>query len=136
MRKAIISMSLISILLGSCTMTMKLQNKKITYNDKKQTYEYQLSKKRSLPLYNEQSHLIDTTNIQAFRTYLEQNKNLYTINEYYEKSDVLKKTDFELAVLYRNANRNIIAGEYKKALNELNKSKSIYTDINKFSDFS
>ncbi len=133
MNKTLITLTLVSILFGSCT--IKLQTKKITYNDKTQRYEYQINKRSAIHLRNEQLQLIDTINIKEFRIYLEQNKNNYLINNSNEKDGLLKKTDSELAVLYRNANQKLIKGEYREAINKLNKIEDLYSDINKFSDF-
>lgn len=117
--------------MGGCA-TIKPEN--IRYNGEKRIYEYKVDKRNSLSLRNENQQLVDTNNFDQFKNELAAIKNRYPFNKRLENDILLKKSDFELSTLYAAINQSILAGDYQKAIREVNQLATIYPDAYKFSD--
>lgn len=122
---------LLAILVNSCA---TIQTKKIIFNERKQLYIYEINKISELTLRNEKQQLVDTGNIKEFREELENIKNRYPFDKRREKDELLKRSDYQLSVLYRDINDHIDKKNYQKAIFNTNILFNKYPDSYKYSD--
>lgn len=122
---------LIAILTTGCA---TIQPKNIVFNAEKGIYEYRLSAKNSITLRNEYQQLVDSSNYESFKEELAFIKNRYPFKKRMEVHHQLKKSDYELAKSYGAINELILAGEFQKSQDELNRLQALYPDIYKYSD--
>jgi len=120
------------ILLVNCgCASIKLD--KVKYNTAKRQYEY-VKGKVSIPLRNNQQQLIDSTNIDAFRTELLENGLKYSFREKAENDELLLNTDFKLAQLYSGINAALQDHAWKQAIEKIDSIRHINTSMDYYSD--
>ena len=122
---------LFAILLNSCA---TFYTKKIIFNERKQIYVYKINKINELILRNDKQQLIDTGNIEEFREELENIKNRYPFEKRREKDVLLRRSDYQLSVLYKDINDHLDNNNYQKAIFNTNILLNKYTDSYKYSD--
>jgi len=119
------------ILFTQCT-TFKLSE--ISYNSKKNLFEYRINKDYYITLRNNSMELVDSTNINDFYKELRARKNKYPFKFRTENNDLLFSSDLEMAKIYSHVQSSINSKDYASVFTGLNLLRYEYSDIDNYSD--
>jgi len=120
------------ILLLACSCG-SINPQKIKYNDDKTQFVYHHNH-QDVSLRNQNRQLIDSTNIEDFKTEAELTRNKYPFENRLENELLLRNSDFSIARIYSDISAKILEKNYLQAQNKLTQLRQIYPDIDLYSD--
>lgn len=130
MQLKIVAFPCILLMVCSCGSVNPL---KIKYDDEKTQYTYRHSH-QDISLRNQNNQLIDSSNIENFKTEIELNRNNYSFDNRLENELLLRNSDFSIARLYSDINARIKDKNYLQAQSKLTQIRQVYPDIDLYSD--
>jgi len=130
MKLKIVAIPCIILMMCSCG---SINPTKIKYNEEKTQYTYSHGH-QDISLRNQNRQLIDSSNIENFKTEIELNRNNYSFDNRLENELLLRNSDFRIARLYSDINARIQEKNYLQAQNKLTQLRQVYPDIDLFSD--